>query len=764
MGAAGAIDHTGISRAKAMSMSHPSTPDHATGPTTDATTPLPAALRRRAAWEALGHILFLGVFFYALNPSGDFPVSLGRVAPATAVLAVVHALLWRNLHRNRLPHAADVASRLGAANRLTLLRGLLISLTAGFLFEAPGGNPASSPFLTWLPGGVYLTAAVLDGIDGAWARRTGTTTSLGQTLDVQYDALGVLVACAVAVGTQRLPAYYLVAGAAFYFFQLGLWCRQRRGKPTYPAGARTIARLMAGFQMGFLGIALLPIFAPKVLALVAPVFLLPLLAGFVWDWQVMWGHISATAMRRWEAGVLTLAAKGPPVLRVGFLVAGGGLLMSSPAAPFAGSAIVSAGLGIMVVAGIAGRTAALLLSLVLAYHASVAGVTPLSLTTLIGTLVILLAGTGDGSLWRPEDRFLPGKPASREPSQRWGVAPANGFAFRSVMVKGLIVMAVTGLLYWAWRDVALDMVVSAIGRWGWFQWLLFAVLNLFILAAMCWRWSFILKRMGHPVGFAALVRFRMGANFLSYITPGPQFGGEPFQAYCVVTRHQVPAEAASASVAVDRLLELMGTLLFLSLGGIVVLPSLVENRAAMLTIVAVMAGVVLVIGVLLHALATGGAPLSRLSERAAQWIGWQKGVPNLVAALQAGERQAAGILTDRLYGWYAFGGLLQWSGFLVELWMIYAFLGTALGLYALVTVAVAARLAFLLPLPGGLGALEAGQMLALTSLGGDPAAAAAACGIMRVRDLVMVSIGAGAALPVLPSSFAKKPRRPPWGD
>lgn len=758
-----------------MSMSNASTSDPTHRPVPGAATVLPEMLRRRAAREALGHLLLLMAFFYALSPPGAFLESLGRIMPAAAVLTAVHGLLWRHLHGNRLPGDAVIASRLGAANRITLLRGLLISLTAGFLFEASGGHPAASPFITWLPGGLYLTAAVLDGVDGAWARRTGATTPLGQALDIQYDALGVLVACAVAVGTRRLPVYYLVAGAAYYLFQLGLWRRRQSGKPIYPTGSRTFARLMAGFQMGFLGIALLPIFSHKVLAVVAPVFLLPLLAGFVWDWRVVRGSVSADAIRRLEARVRTLAAKGPPVLRGGVLVAGGGLLMSSPAASFSGSVFVPAGLGLMVVAGLAGRTAALLLSLVLAHQATLSGISPLLMATLVGTLLILLTGTGDGSLWRPEDAFLLGKPAGREAFLRLGapmrqkdtplgVSPINRFSFRSTIVKLLILMTVAGLLYWAWRDVALGAVVSAIGRWRWFQWLLFAVLNLFILGAMCWRWSFILRRMGHPVGLVALIRCRMGANFLSYITPGPQFGGEPFQVYCLVRRHQIPAEAASASVAVDRLIELMGTLLFLSLGGVVVLPSLVENRAAMLTVMVSMAGVILAIGVLLYRLAVGGAPLSRLIGRAAQLVRWRKGVPNLIASLQAGERQASRILTDRLCGWYALGGLLQWSGFLAELWMIYAFMGTPLGVFALLTVAVAARLAFLLPLPGGLGALEASQMLALTSLGGDPALAAAACGIMRLRDLVVISTGAGMALPWRPSSFRKNALRPPCGD
>ena len=360
-----------------MPMSKVSTSDRTTGPAPGAATVLPEMLRRRAAREALGHLLLLMAFFYAVSPSEAFLERLWRIIPAAAVLTAVHGLLWRNLHGNRLPDDAVIASRLGTANRITLLRGLLISLTAGFLCEAPGGEPAVSTVLTWLPGVLYLTAAVLDGVDGAWARRTKTTTPLGQALDVQFDALGVMVACAVAVGTRRLPAYYLVAGAAYYLFQLGLWCRHHRGRPIYPVVSRIFARLMAGFQMGFLGIALLPIFTHEVLSVVAPVFLLPLLAGFVWDWRVVQGRVSAAAIRRLEARVLALAAKGPPVLRGGLLVAGGGLLMASPAASFSGSVFVPAGLGLMVVAGVAGRTAALLLSLVLAEI--VAGIRKLTL-------------------------------------------------------------------------------------------------------------------------------------------------------------------------------------------------------------------------------------------------------------------------------------------------------------------------------------------------------------------------------------------------
>jgi uncharacterized membrane protein YbhN (UPF0104 family) len=61
---------------------------------------------------------------------------------------------------------------------------------------------------------------------------------------------------------------------------------------------------------------------------------------------------------------------------------------------------------------------------------------------------------------------------------------------------------------------------------------------------------------------------------------------------------------------------------------------------------------------------------------------------------------------------------------------------------ALVTV-VAARLAFLVPVLGGLGALDAGQALILPALGLDPALGLAACCLLRGRDLILVGLGAG---------------------
>jgi CDP-diacylglycerol--glycerol-3-phosphate 3-phosphatidyltransferase len=366
---------------------------------------VPTALRRRVVGEALGHVVAATLFMVYIESRGAPVLLSAAMVPCAIVLAAIHGRLWCNLHHNRRPGTPVIRHRIGGANRLTLTRGLLIGLVAGFLFSGPLGQYPHAAAWAWWPGVLYLWAALLDGFDGYWARRYGAPTCLGQKLDLHTDALGMLVACTVAVGTQRLPPYYLAAGMAFYVYRFGLWYRRRRGYRNRPTGPRTFARLVAGAQMGFVGIAMLPLFAYNVIQVLAPLFLLPLFAGFVWDWMIVRGGVSEAAERRCQRVLGIIVAKAPPLLRVGLLFTGGFLIRGMTVAPPLPTALLIS-LGLMVISGLAGRTAAFLLSLALAFQATATAPTPLLMATLATAVVLAMAGTGDVSLWRPEDRFI----------------------------------------------------------------------------------------------------------------------------------------------------------------------------------------------------------------------------------------------------------------------------------------------------------------------------------------------------------------------
>jgi CDP-diacylglycerol--glycerol-3-phosphate 3-phosphatidyltransferase len=173
----------------------------------------------------------------------DRPASLAGSLP---VWAWCSFLLYRGLPENRPKDAGEVLSGLGAPTVVTLLRGLLVSVAAGYLRVPEVAAPA------------YATAVVLDGLDGPLARRRKRETLLGSRLDLEIDAVGVLVASLSGIALEKLPLGYLAIGLARYLFVLGIEIRKRLGWPVRELDPSPFRRFLAGGQMAFLAIALWP--------------------------------------------------------------------------------------------------------------------------------------------------------------------------------------------------------------------------------------------------------------------------------------------------------------------------------------------------------------------------------------------------------------------------------------------------------------------------------------------------------------------------
>jgi CDP-diacylglycerol--glycerol-3-phosphate 3-phosphatidyltransferase len=121
---------------------------------------------------------------------------------------------------------------------------------------------------------------------------------LGAFLDINLDALGLLIAPLLAVWYGQLPYAYLSVGAAYYLLVFGIWLRKKYSKPVFEIKSRPSARIIAGFQMGFVGIALLPVIPSAITKGVAYIFMVPLLVGFAKDWLVASGYRNPTRTSR----------------------------------------------------------------------------------------------------------------------------------------------------------------------------------------------------------------------------------------------------------------------------------------------------------------------------------------------------------------------------------------------------------------------------------------------------------------------------------
>jgi CDP-diacylglycerol--glycerol-3-phosphate 3-phosphatidyltransferase len=327
-------------------------------------------------------------------------------------------LLWKGLASNHRADDARLLPTLGYGNGLTIARGLLLALLAGFIF-----SPWPVGWLAWAPAVLYTAAAVLDHLDGYVARITNHSTKLGEMLDMEYDVIGIFAAVLLAIFYGQLPVWYLGIGLAREIFLAGHWVLRKLGKPVYDLPPSSDRRLIAGLQMGFLSVVLWPVLSPPATTLGAVLFALPMVVSFGRDWMVTsgaWDVNTPSYIRRRRFAKRLLEQWIPTAARaVGTVVAAGLLWREAPA--FAGwQAALGLGpgplwawVGLVIGAtalfalGVAGRLAALVLIAAACVDIAAHGFSWTDNALLLaGAILVLQFGSGQWALWQPEERLL----------------------------------------------------------------------------------------------------------------------------------------------------------------------------------------------------------------------------------------------------------------------------------------------------------------------------------------------------------------------
>jgi len=173
----------------------------------------------------------------------------------------------------------------GIANTVTLLRGGLYAVVAGFLVV-----PVTTE-LVWVPAACYGAGVVLDRLDGTVARTVGKQTQLGTRLDMAFDTFGFVVAPLVAVLWGQLPALYLSLSAARYVYVAGIRWRRYRNRPVFERPDSNLGKYLAGVQMAFITAALVPTAPTGLVFRLTPVVIAPSLMVFLRDFLVASGRL-----------------------------------------------------------------------------------------------------------------------------------------------------------------------------------------------------------------------------------------------------------------------------------------------------------------------------------------------------------------------------------------------------------------------------------------------------------------------------------------
>jgi phosphatidylglycerophosphate synthase len=157
---------------------------------------------------------------------------------------------------------------------VTTVRVALVALVAGLI-----GVPAD-PSALWLGVVLASVAAVLDGVDGWLARRTGLASEFGARFDMETDALLILVLSILVWQHGKAGAWVLAGGLMRYGFVAAGWVLSWLARPLRSTRR---GKTVAVAQIIGLIVALAPIVPAPYSAIVAAVTLTALVWSFAVD-------------------------------------------------------------------------------------------------------------------------------------------------------------------------------------------------------------------------------------------------------------------------------------------------------------------------------------------------------------------------------------------------------------------------------------------------------------------------------------------------
>jgi uncharacterized protein (TIRG00374 family) len=299
------------------------------------------------------------------------------------------------------------------------------------------------------------------------------------------------------------------------------------------------------------------------------------------------------------------------------------------------------------------------------------------------------------------------------------------------------------LLYFALRNAPLAEIWNALHQLKPWQVAVLVIINIIIYLLVTLRWWIVLRAGDRTISFLPLVLVRVAVFGISYFTLGPQVGGEPLQVLYLQRKYGMTYTRATSTVIMDKLLEFLANFFLLVFGLMAVFQAgiLSTNGSkpfVSLTLIPLAALFVwppIHITLMMRGIYPIGAALRLASSRF--------GNPKWARFLIAAERMAGKFCqrTPRALLTAVAVSLAAGVGMVSEYMFITMFLG--IDLYGWQTFAAwtISWLAFLVPLPGGLGALEASQVFTLGAFEVSAALAIGVALLIRARDLLIGGLG-----------------------
>lgn len=312
---------------------------------------------------------------------------------------------------------------------------------------------------------------------------------------------------------------------------------------------------------------------------------------------------------------------------------------------------------------------------------------------------------------------------------------------RKALIRSLRAFAIysllAALLYFALRNAPLADIWETIKKLQLWQIFTLFGINIIIYMLITLRWWLIVHAENKQVSFFPLLAIRLAVFGISYFTLGPQVGGEPLQVLYLERKYGITYTRATATVVLDKLFEFLANFILLGVGLTAILQAQILSTNGSKSLVSLSGLVILLLWPPFHIilLYRRKYPVSAFLRKFSN--------NKFVRFIAASERMAGAFCRRHLLSLASaiLVSMLGAVGMVGEYFLITSFLGINLSFWQTIAAWTAGWLAFLVPLPGGLGALEASQVFALGAFGISAASAIGVTLLIRARDLLIGGLG-----------------------
>jgi uncharacterized protein (TIRG00374 family) len=287
-----------------------------------------------------------------------------------------------------------------------------------------------------------------------------------------------------------------------------------------------------------------------------------------------------------------------------------------------------------------------------------------------------------------------------------------------------------------------DAIWQNLRQFSFVKFLIFLGLSLLNFCLYTLRWDIILRKVSdthHGIPYVRLFLHRMSGFALSYLTPSAQTGGEPLR-IMLLEQDNVSVRTATTSVIIDKALEYAALFVFIGVG---IALALIDGSLP--------PGTRIVLGIVLALLI---AITFWFYFASIKNIGFFSSILRFFHLTKIGRvrrlEEKIMEIEKEMYEFYkqhlktfiilVIISLIITGFLLLEHYLVANFMGVKLTFFQTFLSSTIPYIAYMIPIPGGLGLLEGGHAAMFAALGVSINAFVLVF-IIRMRDLVFVLIG-----------------------